>query len=277
MTKKIIITSIIALLAIGGIAAKLIHNKEKAEEVLSKNSLNTNLEKPQVEQASDEKVIQANEFSYLGKTEANREIQVNATAQGVVKTDNIKLNGRVAQGTTLIEIDTDLLKNSIELAEITLEKNRRDLSRLEALKSENNISIVEVENARMQVKSTESQLFTLKKQIQEASIKAPIGGQIVEKNIEKGIYLNMGSVVATITDVSTIKLVIQVPENELRLFPTNKSVAVQFDAYPDKKFQGKVALIRLKGGEAGRFPVEIVVSNSSTAPLRVGMVGVVNL
>ncbi len=276
MTKRIIIILLIVLLFIGGIAAKLIGNKEKSEAVLAKNS--SSLPPKAIEDIPEIKAqTSSNELSYMGKTEANKEIQVNATAQGTVKSDFIKLNNTVSQGTVLVEIDTDLLKNSLELTEATLEKNKRDLSRLESLKAENNIAITEVENARLQVRNTESQLFSLKKQIQDATIKAPISGQIIEKNIEKGIYLNPSSPIATITEVSLIKLVIQVPENELYLFKTSKSVPVIFDAYPDKIFQGRVNFIRLKGGEAGRFPVEVLVSNSLQSPLRVGMVGVVNI
>jgi RND family efflux transporter MFP subunit len=275
MAKKIIITSIVLLALVGGIVAKLISNKTQAEKGLQKNA---SIPVQVMTDTTDVKTaIYPNEFSYVGKTEANREIQVNSTAQGIVKTINMSLNAHVSAGQVLVELDTDLLKNQVELSEHTLEKYRRDLSRLEALKAENNISVLEVENARLQVKNAESQLFSLKKQIQDATIKAPIDGQIVEKNVEKGIYLNPSSAVATLTDVSVVKLVVQVPENELTKFKNGRSIAVSFDAYPSQKFMGRVNLIRLKGGEAGRFPVEIIVQNSSASPLRVGMVGVVNL
>jgi len=113
--------------------------------------------------------------------------------------------------------------------------------------------------------------------VSDALIKAPIGGTITEKPIERGMFIAPGTPLATITDVSAIKVTINVPETELAEWSVGQVVPVAFEAYPGVSFRGTVHHIGLKGGEAGKFPVEIRVENTRTGtplrqyPLRIGM------
>lgn len=214
---------------------------------------------------------------YIGTSTFWREVPMTATTQGIVRSLNIRLNGPVSAGQTLLTVDSDVNRASLAVAEATLTKARQDLTRYETLYRENNATATEVENARLQVRNAELQITTLRKQITDAVVKAPIGGTITEKSIERGMFIAPGTPLVTITDVSAVKVVVNVPEAELRNWPVGRSVPVRFEAYPDVRFVGTIYHIGLKGGEAAttlpdHFPVEIrVVNNRPGAPLRVGM------
>jgi RND family efflux transporter MFP subunit len=123
------------------------------------------------------------------------------------------------------------------------------------------------------VRSIENQIYQLKRQAQDAVVKSPISGTITEKPIEKGMFIAPGTPLATITDVSSIKLKVFVPEMDLAKWAIGSTVPVAFEMYPNQTFTGKINYIGLKGGDAGRFPVDILVANSTKNPLRVGMTG----
>jgi multidrug resistance efflux pump len=53
--------------------------------------------------------------------------------------------------------------------------------------AENNVSGADVDNARLQVRSIENQIYQLKRQGQDAVVKSHISGTITEKPIEKGM------------------------------------------------------------------------------------------
>lgn len=214
---------------------------------------------------------------YVGTSTFWREVPMSATTQGIVRSLNIRLNGNVRAGQPMLSVDSDVNRASLTVAEATLAKARQDLIRYETLQRQNNATATDVENARLQVRNAELQITTLRKQLSDAVVKAPIGGTITEKPIEQGMFIAPGTPLATITDVSAVKVVINVPESELRQWPVGQSVAVRFEAYPELRFAGRVHHIGLKGGEAAtslpnHFPVEIRVANSRAgAPLRVGM------
>lgn len=227
-----------------------------------------------------------NEVDYIGQSTYWREVAMTATTQGIVRNLYIRLNGSVRAGQPLLRVDTDVNEASLAVAEGTLAKARQDLVRYETLHRENNSTANEVENARLQVRNAEFQLLSIRKQVGDALIKAPIGGTITEKPIERGMFIAPGTPLATITDVSAIKVTINVPETELTEWAVGQVVPVGFEAYPGVSFRGTVHHIGLKGGDLsaisvadphggslpGRFPVEIRVKNTRVKnPLRVGL------
>lgn len=216
------------------------------------------------------------ETKYIGQSTFWREVSMTATTQGIVRELYVGLNDHVRAGQPLLKVDADVNNASLSVAEATLAKARQDLGRYETLQRENNIADSEVENARLQVRNAAFQLTSIRKQVSDALIKAPIGGTIIEKPIERGMYIAPGTPLATITDVSSVKVTISVPEIELSEWLVGRVVPVEFEAYPDVSYRGTVHHIGLKGGEAGKFPVEIRVTNTQqrTVPqyqLRVGM------
>jgi len=212
------------------------------------------------------------EIDYPGTTTFWREVPMTATTQGIVRSINYRLNGTVRAGQTLLAVDTDLNRASLTVAEAVLAKTTRDLARYETLQASNNATATEVEAARMQQHNARLQVVTLRKQLADAVVKAPTGGTITEKPIEAGMFIAPGTPLATITDVSTIKVLTFIPETDLRNWPTGITVPVRFDGYQGQTFNGTVHHIGLKADNANRFPVEIrVVNNRPASPLRVGM------
>lgn len=216
------------------------------------------------------------ETEYIGQSTFWREVPMTATTQGIVRAIYVRLNGHVRAGQPLLKVESDVNEASLAVAEATLAKARQDLVRYETLQRENNIAGSEVENARLQVRNAEYQLTSIRKQVSDALVKAPIRGTITEKPIEQGMYIAPGTPLATITDVSAVKVTISVPETELINWSIDRVVPVEFEAYPGVPFRGTVHHIGLKGGEAGKFPVEIRVANTQQRtlpqyPLRVGM------
>jgi len=272
MNKLILIT--LTILLTGGAVALLMSNRQKQAAQLeeARRPLATTVAVTTVEPRTLTEAA-----TYLGRTEYWREVQMNATTQGTVRDVNAQLDKPVREGQPVVKVDTELLELQLAQAEAQLRKAQTDLGRYETLHTERNLSASDLENARLQLKLAETNVATLRKQIRDAVVQAPISGIVTQKLIEKGMFIAPGAPLLTITDVASLKVVINVPEAELNQFRPGKAVAVRFDAYPGQTFAGTVHQIRLKGGETGRFPVEVRVVNGSANPLRVGMTANVTL
>ena len=260
MKKLVAIIGIFAFM--GGTTALLMSNKQKQQQQIrdtQKPLLTTVLTAVVRQQAFSEAA------QYVGRTECWREVVMNATTQGTVRTLTARLDGSVREGQAVLTVDTELTTIAIAQAEAQFRKAQTDLTRYETLHRENNLPTAELETARLQARTVETQLLTLKKQCRDAVVKAPISGIVTTKSIEPGMFIAVGSALMTITDVSAVKLVIGVPEAEVDLFSPGRSVTVQFDMYPGQTFTGTVQQVRLKGGDMGKFPVDIRAAERSYA------------
>ena len=77
----------------------------------------------------------------------------------------------------------------------------------------------------------------------EASVKAPIEGEVVEQNVSVGQLLQVGTTQCfMISDVSTVWVLVNVYQKDLPYVRVGDTVTVQTDAYPDV-FHGRISYV----------------------------------
>ena len=91
--------------------------------------------------------------------------------------------------------------------------------------------------------------------------------------IEPGSYVNPGSAMFEIVNISSLKLRVEVDENQIVRFKVGDVIKVKASVYPDKEFVGKISFIAPKATASLNFPVDIQVSNSKANELKAGMYG----
>jgi len=91
-------------------------------------------------------------------------------------------------------------------------------------------------------------------------VRAPGPGVVVEKEITPGEVIEAGRKVFTISDLSTVWILVNIFEKDLARVSKNSAVKIQTDAYPGEIFAGKVAYIG-----------DVVDPQSRTVPLRVAV------
>lgn len=80
-------------------------------------------------------------------------------------------------------------------------------------------------------------------QLSYAAILAPVPGVITHKPIEVGELVSTGSTVVTISQLSTLNLMIYVGESDLGKVKLGSPADVVIDTYPDRNFAAKVIYI----------------------------------
>lgn len=80
-------------------------------------------------------------------------------------------------------------------------------------------------------------------QIGERVITAPFSGWVSLRNISAGAVVNQGTPIATISDVSTIKLDFPVPETLLSVIRPGQSIEAVSAAWPGQPFRGTIHTI----------------------------------
>jgi multidrug efflux system membrane fusion protein len=79
--------------------------------------------------------------------------------------------------------------------------------------------------------------------ISQKLVRAPFDGQLGVRHVEVGQYLTAGTQIVSLTDLSTLYANFTVTEKDSGQLKVGQTVRIAVDAYPDRKFEGKITAI----------------------------------
>ena len=100
-----------------------------------------------------------------------------------------------------------------------------------------------IEAAKASLAAAESQVALVEKNLKDTTIRAPFAGYVTSRPISVGQWVSTNSNVATIMQISTLRLRLQVPEKHASEVETDVSVTARVAAYPNHDFLGAVHTI----------------------------------
>jgi multidrug efflux system membrane fusion protein len=151
----------------------------------------------------------------------------------------------------------------LQATELNINKLKKDTDRYNKLLAGNAATEVQVNDTKYNYENALNQAEQIKQQISDASIAAPISGRIIKKNIEPGEFVNVGTSLGTILDVSRLKVQVMISENDVYKLKEGQHVKVGSSVFPDKTIDGTISYIAPQGDESHNYPVEIVIKNSN--------------
>ena len=271
---KKIIWIIAGVAVVGMMMFKLLSNKKTTENRLYQYDK----EKPisvSVDTIRLQNIVDAG--NYTGTFEPNKETKISADIQGKINAVLVDIGSYVSKGQTLIQLDNSLLKLQLQTVEVQIEGLEDDVKRYTILSEADAVQGVQLEKARLGLKSAKIQRATLLEQISKTSIKAPFNGIVTAKLNEEGGFAAPGVPLLQITDISTLRFTVNVPENDLVKFQNNQTYKINADVYPDISLSGKVSMIGSKANMGNSFPIQFQVANTKNLSIKSGMFGKVNL
>lgn len=267
--KRIII--VLALVGTLGLTAwTLLSNKEKVAAKVYQPDVNL---KVGVRTAKAELRNLAQETEFLGSFSPNRQADVKPQGSGQIISLPFEQGQFISAGRLMAKIDDEQLRYQVEAQKVTLEGYENDLKRYEVLVKGDATPAVNLERTQLSIRATQAQIKQLQKQIANTTITAPFSGIVTQKAVEKGSIVSMGAPIATITDISSLKLMVDVPEKAINQFRVGQTIPVETEVYPDAKFTGRITMVAAEGDAAHNYPVQITVNNSGKNQLKAGMYG----
>ena len=100
--------------------------------------------------------------------------------------------------------------------------------------------------ARAVVTNAQTQVEAAQKAVSDTNVLAPISGYVAERTADVGEYISPNTPnakIATIVRTSTLRVRIDVPEQDIAKVATGQGVSVQTSAWPDRNFAGTVVRI----------------------------------
>lgn len=265
--KRVVIVSIIGIALIILTIVTLLGNKEKAAAKLYIHDVNASVlietTKPQLHTFDSQ-------FSYLGTFEPNKQAMVSSEGQGKVLSVEFEEGDVVKKGSVLAKLDDEMLRLQLQTVEVNLEGQRKDEQRYRILAEQNAAPDIQLEKVELAIKGLEIQKAQILKQIKGCTIISPFNGIITKKMIDLGSVIGAGTPVAEITDISVLKLAVNIPERDINKFKVGQKVNVTADITPDQIITGTVKTISPQADKTHNVKVQIEVKNNGNE-LKAGM------
>jgi HlyD family secretion protein len=114
----------------------------------------------------------------------------------------------------------------------------------QALKKLQNLSRPEdVQAASARVSQAEYTVRLLEKSVSDCTVTSPVAGTVTEKLAEAGELAAPGTGLYVVSDLSTVKLTIYVPEADLGRLRIGQDARIRVDAFPGRDFTGTISWI----------------------------------
>jgi HlyD family secretion protein len=220
-----------------------------------------------------------------GTVEPIRRVEVKSKASGEVLRLHADIGDLVEPGTLLAEIDPRDVRNRYDQALADLEVararsgiSRQQLSRQQELLAAGVITQQELESASLEAANAEANLvkaqtnFDLAElQLNDVTIRAPLAGTILERNVEEGTVIQSasqnvsgGSVLFVMATLEAMQVRTLVDETDMGDLQAGMEATVTVEAYPDRTFVGRVEKIEPQAvvqQNVTMFPVIVTLDN----------------
>ena len=181
---------------------------------------------------------QATAYSYLDFAENNR------------KTISARFNGRIEK--LFVDKTGDYIKKGQPLFEIyspDLVQAQNDylIALNNSQNNSQNNSLLKAAKKKLEIFGlTQDQIQTLEK-TREINLTltyySPFSGTVIEKKVQEGVYVNEGTAIYDVAELSTLWNIAEVYENNLASVKVGNPVKLHLRAYPGEEFKGRVTFI----------------------------------
>lgn len=265
--KRFITIAVVVVLA-GIIAFRLMQNKKTIEararvEDNSAQVISVNVYKT-------EKKIAEKKLKMVGTAIANQVIDIKSEVQGKITSLHITLGQRVTKGQALAKIDDRLRALAVDNAEQRVADARQNYERFKNLYEGGAASKAQFDQYSLAYDNARNQLDQAKKELSSTTVTSPISGIITAKQAEEGAFTTMGAPIATVVDISSLKIQLNISEQDVYTLNLGDEVTITTTVFPGVKYHGKVTFISPRGDEAHNYPVELSIENKKDKQLKAG-------
>ena len=214
-------------------------NAEIYKDQVTRGEASVNASQAQYSNAlSNIESVRARQLQIIAQKE-QVQAQLNATEQSFKRNDQLHRDGVIS--------DADFETNQSQLRQ--QEANLKSVdAQIKASLSDITSSQKSAEAAQFNLKSAQASLKELRTSLNRTSIYSPVSGVVSKKSIEKGERVvgtaqMSGTEIMRVANLNAMEVQVDVSENDISRVAIGNEVDIEVDAYPGRKFKGRVSEI----------------------------------
>lgn len=179
----------------------------------------------------------------LGTARANESVTLTAKVSETVRKVAFDSGDVVRAGDVIVDLSSGAQLAGLEEARAAYQDAERQLARSQELAGSKIISESQLDTQRSTRDAARARMDVVRAQLSDRVITAPFDGILGLRRVSPGSLVTPGSEIATLDDISVIKLDFSVPERYLAVIERGQDVAAHSETYPDREFGGTVASV----------------------------------
>ena len=202
-----------------------------------------------------------------------QEVNIISETSGKIMSLNTDLGERVTANQILVTLDNELETFAVRQTEDQLEVAEFELAASTRLLDSNNTSQASLIRARASVSGSRSALAQTRRALQNRIIRSPITGRVatLAQTISPGNYVQPGTRIATIVDLSRLQADLALSERDILLINIGDSAQITLSACGDVPQQGTVSSIAAGAEANGTFIARVEFVNRCGDAVKSGM------
>lgn len=223
--------------------------------------------------------------------QAMAQATVRSKLSAEVRAVRVREGDRVAAGQVLAELDTSALRQQyaerlaqLESARAQLEQGLRTRQANAELVQGHFISQSAYDGAEATVKAqqatvhaAEAQLAQIRIQLDDAQVRAPLGGLVARRTVQPGEKVGFDAALLTIVDLSQLEVQAQAPVSDVAQLAIGTQAEIEVEGFPGRTFSGRVDRINPSADPGTRTIGVYILLPNPRQELRTGMFARVRL
>ena len=179
----------------------------------------------------------------LGTARANESVLVTAKVTETVVRVNFEDGDLVEAGDVLVDLSGRAEVAGLAEAAAAYRESQQQFQRLQQLTAQKLIPTSQLDTQRAAMDSARARLDATRARLSDRVITAPFAGVLGFRQVSPGTLVTPGTTIASLDDVSVIKLDFAVPEAYLAALSAGQSISATSRAYPGREFTGRVTTV----------------------------------
>ncbi len=185
----------------------------------------------------------ADRIDAVGTARANEQVTLAAPVTERIVRLNFDDGGYVQRGQVVAVLQQGQQTAQLREVQAQAREAEQQLRRVEALKNRGFATRADYDARVAAAAGARARAQSANADIGDRVIRAPFSGWVSLRNISVGAIVSQGTEIATISDVSTIKLDFTVPETLLTALREGQPIEAVSEAYPGQPFRGVIDTI----------------------------------
>ena len=194
----------------------------------------------------------SNEIRVLGVARGLRSVNITSPTSELITRVLFRDGQAVRAGQPLVELQAREEDAGIIEQRAQLNQAQREYDRTKTLVDRGVAPRVMLEQSETALQTARANLQAAQARRGDRMIRAPFSGVLGLTNITAGTLVNPGAVIATLDDVSAVRVDFPVPERYLGVLRPGTPITATADAYGGETFPGRIALVDTRVNEQTR-------------------------
>jgi len=176
----------------------------------------------------------------LGTARANESVTLTAKVSETVRKVAFESGDVVRAGDVIVDLSSGAQLAGLEEARAAYQEAERLLKRQQELAEKQLVAASAIDSQRAIRDVAKARMDVVRAQLSDRVITAPFDGVLGLRQVSPGSLVTPGTPIATLDDISVIKLDFQVPERYLAVLARGQGITARSETYPDNRFVGTV-------------------------------------